>query len=565
MLITFSRHNKHTQTLKLFSSLVSDSASTYTVKPDGITISVVLKALSLSLFGELEVGKMIHGFVVKHGYACDVFVGNGLVTFYAKSDDLGSSRMLFDEMGEKDIVSWNAMIAGYSQGGLYVECLELYREMVDVEGLRPNEVTVVSVFQACAQLKDIDFGKEVYRYIVENNVEVDTLVYNSIIGFYAKCGELEYAKELFEEVREKDEVTYGSMISGYMIYGFVDKAIELFREMKNPALSTWNVVVSGLVQNNQHEGIPELLREMQAMGFTPNSVTLSSVLPTFSYFSNLKGGKQIHCYAIRNNYDTNVYITTALIDTYAKAGFLGGARKLFIQCKMKGVIIWTAIISAYAAHGDADEALTLFWEMLSSGTRPDPVTFTAVLSACAHSGCVDEARRIFDTMFLKYGIHPLVEQYACMVGVLSRAGMLYEAKEFIFKMPIEPSSKVWGALLNGVAVSGDVELGKFVCERLFEIEPENTGNYIIMANLYSQAGRWDESEEIREKMKNLGLKKIPGCSWIETSDGSHSFVAGNRSNERVEEIYCLLEEIVENMREESYVYTMELDDESICS
>ncbi|KAK9267932.1 hypothetical protein L1049_010369 [Liquidambar formosana] len=519
MLIGYSLHNMHTNTLKLFSSLVSSSSTM--LKPDNFTITCVLKALS-SLFPDAKLAKEVHSYVLRHGFDLDIFVVNALVTYYSRCDDIGSARIVFDRMRERDLVSWNSMIAGYSQGGFYEDCKGLYREMLGLEGLRPNGVTIVSVLQACAQSKDIVLGMEVHRFVVESRIEMDVSVCNAFIGLYAKCGSLDYARELFEEMSEKDEVTYGSIISGYMVYGFVDKAMDLFREMEKLGLSTWNAVISGLVQNNRHEEIFELVREMQASGFKPNTVTISSILPTVSYFSNLKLGKEIHGFSVRANYDRNIYVATAIIDTYAKSGFLHGAQRVFDQSNHRSVIIWTAIIAAYAAHGDANTVLGLFDEMQHNGARPDPVTFTAILSACAHSGVVDDAWKIFYAMSKKYGIQPLVEHYACMVGVLSRAGMLSEAVEFISKMKIEPSAKVWGALLNGAAVSGDVELGKYVCDHLFEIEPENTGNYIIMANLYSQAGRWEEAEKVREKMKKFGLKKIPGGSWIETNGGPHS-------------------------------------------
>ncbi|KAK1584488.1 hypothetical protein Q3G72_033419 [Acer saccharum] len=258
----------------------------------------------------------------------------------------------------------------------------------------------------------------------------------------------------------------------------------------------------------------------------------------FSYFSNLKGGKEMHGYAVKNGYDRNIYVATAIIDNYAKAGFLTGAQQVFDQSKSRSLVIWTAIISAYAAHGDAGMAFFLFNEMLNNGIQPDPVTFTAVLAGCAHSGLVDKAREIFDSMSAEYGIQPSVEHYACMVGVLSRARRLSEAAaaEFISNMPIEPSAKVWGALLDGASVSGDVELGKFICDRLFEIEPGNTGNYIIMANLYSQAGRWEEADMVRRKMDQIGLKKVAGSSWIESSGGLHSFIAKDTSSKQTEEV-----------------------------
>ncbi|CBI32642.3 unnamed protein product, partial [Vitis vinifera] len=166
-------------------------------------------------------------------------------------------------MHDRDIVSWNSMIAGYSQGGFYEDCKELYRKMLDSTGLRPNGVTVVSVLQACAQTNDLVFGMKVHQFIIERKVEMDVSAHNSLIGLYAKCGSLDYARELFNEMSNKDEVTYG----------------------------TWNAVISGLVQNNCNEGILELVQEMQEFGFRPNAVTLSSILPTFSFSGDVELGK----------------------------------------------------------------------------------------------------------------------------------------------------------------------------------------------------------------------------------------------------------------------------------
>uniref|UniRef100_A0A7N0UKM6 Pentatricopeptide repeat-containing protein n=1 Tax=Kalanchoe fedtschenkoi TaxID=63787 RepID=A0A7N0UKM6_KALFE len=377
---------------------------------------------------------------------------------------------------------------------------------------------------------------------------------------------LDYARELLNKMDEKDEITYNSVISGYMNYGFVDKALDLFHELKTPILSTWNALISGLVQNKWFAGIPELLQEMQASGFKPNSVTLSSILPMVSQLSNLRTGKEVHNFAVRNSLDCDKYVATAIIDTYAKSGFIHGAQTVFEKSKDKSLVIWTAIITAHASHGNANRALDMFQEMLNNGIRPDPVTFTAVLASCAHSGLVDDAWRIFNDMSTKFNVYPLAEQYACMIGVLSRAGRLSEAMDFISKMPVKPTAKVWGALLNGASVRGDVEVGKYAYDHLLQIEPECTGNYIIMANLYSQAGRWAEGEEVRGQMNKNKLKKIAGCSWIETNEGIQSFRAKDLSNERSEEIYEIVEGLLRVMVEEGYISNKEeFVEDLVCS
>ncbi|KAL8217015.1 hypothetical protein R6Q57_023852 [Mikania cordata] len=561
LLIGYSMNNRHADCLKLFGCFLSSSS--LSVKPDNYTVTCVLKALSC-LGYELNLGGIIHCYIIRNGLDFDIFVVNALITFYCRCDEIVLARRLFDCMSHKDLVSWNSMIAGYSQGGFYDKCKELYFKMMGLEDIKPNELTVISALQACAQSNDLDLGMKVHRFVLDNGINIDLPICNAFIAMYAKCGSLDYAKQLFEEMSEKDEISYGSMIYGYMLHGFVDKAMNLFRTMDKPGLSTWNAVISGQFQNRHYEAVVNLFHEMQICGFKPDMVTLSNIFPTLSHISNLKGGKEMHAYAIRNNYDKNIYVATAIIDTYAKLGFLKGAQIVFIQSKKKSVIILTSLISAYSAHGEVKSALDLFDNMINKGIQPDPVTFTSVLSACAHSGLVDEAWRIFNSMSKVYNIQPLMEHYACMVGVLSRALKLNEAVNFIKKMPFEPSARVWGALLNGASVSGDVEIGKFACDHLFEIEPENTGNYIIMANLYSQAGRWEEAENVRVMLDNIGLKKIAGRSWIETPGGVQSFIAKDVSNGKTEEIYATLEGLFNLMKDERYAVSEDFHEDSVC-
>ncbi|WVY96608.1 hypothetical protein V8G54_028759 [Vigna mungo] len=533
MLLGYSFNAMFRDALNLFVSFTSSSNAN--ASPDHFTISCILKTIPSS-FCSPNLAKEVHCFVLRRRFDSDIFILNALITCYCRCDEVWLARKVFDGMSNRDTVTWNAMIGGYSQRSYYDECKRLYMEMLTVSGVAPNVVTAMSMMQACGQSMDLAFGIEVHRFVEENGIEMDISLSNAVVAMYAKCGRLEYARQLFEEMREKDEVTYGAIISGYMDYGFVEEAMNIFRGVENPGLNMSNAVISGMVQNEEFEGLFDLLRDLQGSGLCPNAVTLASVLPSFSYFSNLRGGKEVHGYAIRRGYEQNVYVATSIIDAYAKLGYIHGAKRVFDLSPNNSLVIWTSIISAYAAHGDAGLALSLYTQMLDKGIQPDPVTLTSVLTACAHSGLVDEAWDIFNSMPSQCGFQPLVEHYACMVGVLSRAGKLSEATLFISEMPIKPSAKVWGALLHGASVYGDVEVGKFACDHLFEIEPENTGNYMIMANLLSNAGKWEQAREVRERMKEIGLQKVRGSSWIETSGGLPSFIAKDVSNGRSDEI-----------------------------
>ncbi|KAM1690880.1 hypothetical protein ACFXTI_032433 [Malus domestica] len=254
-----------------------------------------------------------------------------LINFYSKTNNLNYARKVFDQIPHPNAFSWNAMLVGYSLNNVHVdtlklfsamvsscsdqakpnftvtcvlkalgallscsklakdECKELYREMISLGKFRPVGLTVVSVLHACSQSNDLMLGVEVHQFVNENQNEMDVLLCNALIRLYARCGSLDYAQELFDEMSEKDEVTYGSLASGYMF--------------------------TGLVQNNRHEDALDLTHEMQACGCKPNTLTLSSILPTISYFSNLKVGKEVHAYAVKNNFDWNIYVATAIIDT----------------------------------------------------------------------------------------------------------------------------------------------------------------------------------------------------------------------------------------------------------
>ncbi|CAM0872610.1 unnamed protein product [Alopecurus aequalis] len=487
------------------------------VSPDEVTVSALLKSLAASGPGlsSLVAGE-IHALAFLRGFGADQFVSNGLITAYANAGDMHAARVVFDEMPHRDVVSWNSLISAYSRGGRYRECLELFHELVQARaggGVRPNSVTVTSALHACAQLKAFDFGVDVLRIANETGLDMDVAAWNSVVGFYAKCGRLQYARQLLERMPKKDAVSYSAMITGYMNSGHVDEGMELFRQADATGINTWNALISGLIQNGRQSDVLGLLHEMMAANILPNAATLSIIIPSVPLFSTLLGAKQAHGYVIRNDYDQSNNVVSALVDAYSKAGFLDIAMKVFGLNENRSTIAWTSIISAVAAHGDVTEVLGLLNQMVSTGTRPDTVTFTVVLNACAHAGKVAEAREFFHSMQALFGINPVMEQYACMVSVLSRAGMLKDALEILNKMPFEPNAKVWGALFSGAAAVGDVELGRFVFDRLFIIEPKNTGNYTVMANLYSNAGKWEEAEIIRSMLWGVGLEKVPGCSW----------------------------------------------------
>eukprot|EP01018_Ginkgo_biloba_P019775 Gb_28390 [translate_table: standard] len=477
------------------------------IKPDKLTFPFVLKACG-SLTA-LQEGKEIHDDIVRTGFESDVFVGNSLVTMYAKCGRMEFARQLFDKMSKRNVVSWNAMIAGYARSGHANEAMALFQQMKLAE-MKPNAVTMVIVLQACAHSGDLHQGRWIHEYIIQNGFESDASVGNSLLAMYAKCRNVEIARQLFDKMSERNVISWNAMIAGYSQNGHASDALKLFNEM-------------------------------QLADIKPDLVTVMSVLPAFAHLAALQQAKGVHAYIIRSGFELDVFVGTALVDMYSKCGSLEVARLLFDKMSERNVVTWSAMILAYGMHGHGEDALALFNKMQQTGTKPNDITFICVLSACSHAGLVDEGWQCFDSMSRDHCIRARVEHYACMVDLLGRAGHLDEAQALIKKMPVEPDATVWGALLGACRINCNVELGEVVAKRLFNLEPKNVGCYVLLSNIYAAAGRWNDVEKVRKMMRDRGLKKTPGCSLIEVNNGVQAFYVGDRSHPQSEKIYATLE------------------------
>lgn len=292
---------------------------------------------------------------------------------------------------------------------------------------------------------------------------------------------------------------------------------------------------------------------MQLADVKPNSVTLVSVLLACAHLASQKQCKLIHGYIIKGGFNSNLVIVTALIDTYANCGILEVAHQLFDQMSEKNVVSWSAMIAAYGMHGLGEEAISLFHQMQMTGILPNHITFVSLLSACSYSGLVLEGRQYFNSMVQYYCIVPRVVHYACMVDLLGRAGHLHEAWDLIKTMPLEPGASVWGALLGACRVHCNIELGQYAAEQLFELEPKNAGCYVLLANIYAAAGRWEDVARVRTMMKDRAVKKTPGYSCTEVNNRVHAFVMGDRSHPQSKEIYEMLETLERKMEAVGYV------------
>eukprot|EP01018_Ginkgo_biloba_P008749 Gb_09147 [translate_table: standard] len=488
------------------------------IQPDKYTFACILK--SCADLSNWQQGKDIHDHIIRCGIDVDAFVGSALVAMYAKCSSIEDARHVFDKIFQRDVVLWNAMIAGYAQNGLSNEALKLFWQM-ESSGMKPDSFSIASVLPSCAHLAALQQGKEIHDYIIRNGFESNAHVISALVAMYAKCGNIDYARRVFEKMSERDLTSWSAMIAGYTQAGHGDEALEVFRQM-------------------------------QVAGVKPDSVTICSVLPACADLATLQQGKEIHDYIIGCGFESDVVVCGALIDMYAKCGDVWTARQVFDKMSQRNVVSWNAMIAGYGVHGHDEEALALFYKMQQEGFKPDHITFVAVLCACSHAGLVDEGLQYLNSMSRDYSITPRMEHYVHMVNLLGCAGRLDDAHDFIKKMPLQPDAGIWGALLSACRIHCNIELGEHAAKQLFELEPENAAYYVMLSNIYALGGRWNDVMKTRTKMKERGLKKSPGCSWIEINNRIYTFLAGDRTHPQSEKIYAMLESLVGQMKKAGY-------------
>ncbi|XP_057774754.1 pentatricopeptide repeat-containing protein At2g22070-like [Salvia miltiorrhiza] len=507
----------------------------------------------------LDVGRKVHSFVVKLGFSGAVSVANSLLNMYAKSGDAVTAMAVFnrielrnvsswnavitlhmqrgeveealaqfEEMKQRDVISWNSMIAGYSQRGFDARALILFSEMLEESSLKPDKYTLSSVLSACGNLQELEAGKQVHAYIIRAEFDTSGPVGNALVYMYSKCGGVGMAKKVLEVCGTStlNVIAFTALLNGYIKLGDIDPARQIFDSLHERDVVAWTAMIVEYAQNGGNNDATELFRSMLEEGLMPNSYTLAAMLRVSSNLASLNHGKQIHATAEKLGEVLSVSVSNSLISMYARAGNISCARKSFglIQ-RRRDSVSWTSMITGLAQHGHGEEALELFEEMLSLDIKPDHITYVGVLSACTHMGLVEKGRSYFRKMRDVHGIEPTSSHCACMIDLYGRAGLLREAQDFIRSMSIEPDVVAWGSLLASCRVHKNLEVAAMAAERILSIEPDHSGAYSGLANVYSACGKWEEAAEIRRSMKERNVKKEQGISWLQIKSQVHIFGA----------------------------------------
>lgn len=511
-LFTVSRSSYHSLPTQQFPFVDSCSASQTSYRYASLLQSCIdSKALNP--------GKQLHAQFCHLGIAYSEDLATKLVHLYAVSNFLTNAHNLFDKIPKRNLFLWNVLIRGYAWNGPHDTAILLYHEMLDY-GLKPDNFTLPFVLKACSALSAIGEGRGIHEYVIKNGWERDVFVGAALIDMYAKCGCVMDAGHVFNNIVERDAVLWNSMLATYAQNGHPDESLSLFREMA-------------------------------AVGVKPTEATLVTVISSSADIACLPYGREIHGFGWRHGFQSNDKVKTALIDMYAKCGFVKVAHALFERLWDRRIVSWNAIITGYAMHGLAVEALDLF-EKMRKEACPDHITFVGVLAACSRGRLLDEGRTLYNLMVREYGINPTVQHYTCMVDLLGHCGQLDEAYDLIRHMSVNPDSGVWGALLNSCKTHGNVELAELALAKLIELEPEDSGNYVVLANMYAQSGKWEGVEKLRQLMIDKGIKKNIACSWIEVKNKVYAFLAGDVSHSNSDAIYAELKRLEGLMHEAGY-------------
>ncbi|KAJ7949882.1 Pentatricopeptide repeat-containing protein [Quillaja saponaria] len=491
-----------------------DAMQRHGIRADSITYSELIKCCLAR--GAVREGKLVHKHIFSNRYNSETFLTNSLLGMYVKFNLLKEAQKLFDEMPERNVVSWTTMISAYSNAKLNDRALKLLILMLR-EGVKPNMFTYSSVLRACDGLSNL---RQLHSSIMKYGLESDTFVRSALIDIYSKLGELQNALHVFHEMVTGDSVVWNSIIGAFAQHSDGDEALNIYKSMK---------------------------RE----GFPTDQSTLTSVLRACTSLSLLELGLQIHVHVLKFNQD--LILNNALLDMYCKCGSLEDANFIFSRMVEKDVISWSIMIAGLAQNGFSLEALNLFKSMKVFGPKPNYITILGVLFACSHAGLVNEGWYYFQSMKKLFGIDPGREHYGCIIDLLGRAGKLDDAVKLIHEMKCEPDAVTWRALLGACRVHRNLDLAIYSAKQILKLDPEDAGTYVLLSNIYANSQRWEDVAEVRKTMRGRGVRKEPGCSWIEVNKQIHAFILRDNSHPQIHEINRKLSQFIHTLIGVGYV------------
>ncbi|BFG34079.1 hypothetical protein CerSpe_203530 [Prunus speciosa] len=547
------------------------------------TLNKIISSCATSTF--LDLGIRLHAVVIKLGFCSNVYICSALVDMYGKCGLLANAQKQFDEMSDRNVVTWNSLISGYLQAELPKRAVGLFLEMLKV-GVVPTPFSLSGALVGCSQLEAEELGAQVHGLSLKTGLCYNVVVGTGLIDMYSKCCSVNDSRRVFNQMPERNVITWTSMVTGYAQNGQSDEAMILAREMLrlglkpnyvtyNSLLSSfsspdfwdhcrqihcrimkegfefnvyivvtlltiysdcsnsledfqklcscvaiwdqisWNAVIAGFSNIGSCEEALKCFSDMRQARVAMNFFTFASILRAVGTLSDLEAGKKIHALVFKSGQASNFCVQNGLVSMYARCGAIHDSKWVFTLMNEHDVVSWNSLLAGYAHHGFGLETVELFEQMRKAGVKPDNTTFLIVLTACSHVGLVHEGLMYFDLMRNDDLLEPpRMDHYATVVDLFGRAGNLHEAEAFVDSMPIEPGPSVYKALLSACKVHGNKEIALRSAKKLQELCPNDPATYILLSNVLMTGGCWDDAAGVRKLMYDRGVRKTPGHSWI---------------------------------------------------
>ncbi|XP_030549195.1 pentatricopeptide repeat-containing protein At4g20770 isoform X2 [Rhodamnia argentea] len=503
-------------------------------------------------------GQQMHSLMIKLGCGNDIHLSNAIIHMYAKNGDMDSAELMFGNMSEISVVTWNLMIAGY---GNKCESDKAIKHMQRMQccGFEPNEVTFINVLVACVKSGDVEMGSQIFDkmsfpavsswnamlsgyFQSGNNIEViklfrkmqflgvrpDRTSLAIILSSCAGLEVLEFGRQVhaasLKAAGDADVYVASGLITMYSNCGKIELAKLILRKTTKLDSVCWNSMMAGLVLNSLDIEAAVCFKQMRQMEMLPTESSYATMLSCCGKFSSAFYGRQVHAQIVKDGYTSDVCIGSALVRMYCKHGDIEGARRFFDMMPFKNTVTWNEMVHGYAQNGFGHEAVCLYENMIGLGVKADSITFVAVLTACSHGGLVDAGISIFNSMWQEHGVEPLLDHYVCIVDCLGRAGRFNEVEVLIDKMPYRDDPLLWEVLLSSCRVHANVSLAKKAAGELLHLDPQNSAPYLLLANIYCSLGRWDEARAVRNQMNDNQIAKDPGHSWIDIKHDTQTFL-----------------------------------------
>ncbi|KAL0348751.1 UNVERIFIED_CONTAM: Pentatricopeptide repeat-containing protein, mitochondrial [Sesamum angustifolium] len=565
MISSYSYLGFYQEALSLFSSMRVSN-----VEHDHFTLTAVLSACRG--IKDIKYGQRLHALAIVSGCNSFLPVNNALTDMYGKCLSaqeahkvfeemalrnevswcsllfayvnvglLDVSRSIFYDMPRRVVVAWNTIITGYAKWGEAKMCLDFFKKMLE-DSYCPDQWTLSAVMNACSEMTEPRYGCMLHGFIIQSGWNSAVEVNNSVLSFYIKFGEEDEVLRAVEAVGMFNEVSRNVIIDAYMKLGNLEEAYLVFGCVPERNLISWTSMITGCMRNGHGEHAIRFFIDLMRSGIQPDDVAFGAVLHACSNMATFNHGTMVHGCVVQSGFHAYAYVGNSLVNMYAKCGDICSSHRAFNGVLYKDLVLWNTMLFAFGLHGRSIQALRILEEMVASGVKPDKVTFIGLLMTCSHLGLIDEGLCFFESMTSHYGLSPEIDHIACVVDMLGRGGNFRKAEELVNKYIEANNVKVSSleALLGSYSSQGDLTMGAELAEQLKILKPRDEMSYVLLSNLYCASGEWKQAEILRKAMAGQGVKKTPGCSWIEVRNQVTSFVAGSYSFPDMEEVHIML-------------------------